>query len=758
MSITAAQLIAKVGVEGSDKAKADLQSVGGAVTSAGGLFKSALGGPISLVAGVAGKAFGFLKSQLEDSIKLAMDHQSIMAQTAQAIKSTGDASGMSASQIDEMATSLSKVTPFSKDTIQSGQNLLLTFTGIGKQAFPLATKAMIDLSRAMGQDMKSSAIQLGKAINDPLTGMSALQRVGVTFSATEKEQIKTAMAHNDILGAQKVMLKELNTEFGGSAQAAGKTLAGALAILKNNFNDLKEKVGSAVIPIFSNLVGMINTDVMPLFDKLGPVIGGVVSYFKSFDLGAITYQWHQLVITIEDILDPLNKGKANFSALSPILTTLRNDFSMLLVSGIKNIAGFIGTIATTIKDISNGQGPAYITNLSSGFREFMPLVQRVGQLMGGELMREFRDIGAAAQQVGQWFMSSVVPAIRAAMPGFESLARVILTSVIPAMIQIRGAVVDVIEHAFKIFGPIIEQMVPPLIRFAGLLAGDVANGLKFIMPYVKQAATELGKFADEIMTRVAPIIKNWIAQTVQVLDFFKAHWSQIWGAVGPILKGVWDGIVGIVKVAWSVVSGIIKIGLDIMSGNWRGAWNDFKSMLSGAWEGIKGIIKGGLEIINGMFAGMPGKALAWGEDMISGFIQGIENMLGGIGNAASQVASAISSHLHFSKPEIGPLANVDTWMPDFTDMLSKGLLAGVPKLKNAVAQIALPISASLNPTSTGSFSGGTRGVQFASPGNSSPPLHITVLPAPINIDGRVLASNQVPYIVDAIRYGVGTKI
>src|SRR5690348_15401578 len=121
MAITVAQLVAEVSVSGVDKAKRDLQDVGETASSTGGLFKSALGGAFSLAAGVAGQSLGILKDQFVDSIRVAMDHQQVMSQTAAAIKSTGGAAGMSTDSIQKLAESLSGVTAFSEDTVQSGE-------------------------------------------------------------------------------------------------------------------------------------------------------------------------------------------------------------------------------------------------------------------------------------------------------------------------------------------------------------------------------------------------------------------------------------------------------------------------------------------------------------------------------------------------------------------------------------------------------------------------------------------------------------
>lgn len=195
------------------------------------------------------------------SVKAFQESQNIMAQTNAVIKSTGGVAGVSADQVSKLASSLQKVTAFSDETIQSGENLLLTFTNIGKDIFPQATEVMLDMSQALGQDVKSSAIQLGKALQDPILGVTALRRVGVNFNAQQQETIKRLVETGRAAEAQALILKELQTEFGGSARAAGETFGGQLAQLKNSLNDIQESLGrmlvEALVPLVSKLAEFI---------------------------------------------------------------------------------------------------------------------------------------------------------------------------------------------------------------------------------------------------------------------------------------------------------------------------------------------------------------------------------------------------------------------------------------------------------------------------------------------------------------------
>ena len=222
-----------------------------------GLSKSGSGlkkfGKIALVAaGAAG--VGALVATVKVGIGEFMEAEKVAAQTNAVIKSTGGIANVTAKQVSKLSESIMKKSGIDDEAIASGQNMLLTFTkvrnevGKGNDVFNQATVLMTDLSVAMGKDLNSSAILVGKALNDPIKGVSALGRAGVQFTKEQKEQIKTLVESGNVMKAQKMILKELETQFGGSAEAAGKTLGGQLNILKQTFNNLAGELVARFMP------------------------------------------------------------------------------------------------------------------------------------------------------------------------------------------------------------------------------------------------------------------------------------------------------------------------------------------------------------------------------------------------------------------------------------------------------------------------------------------------------------------------------
>jgi hypothetical protein len=234
------------------------------------IFKG-FGSTLLKVGSTLGVGLG-LKSFIDD----ASEAEDGVSQLNAVLTSTKSAAGLTADEVTNMAGALQKVTKFSDDTILGGQNLLLTFTKIGKDIFPLATETMLDMSQALGQDMKASATQLGKALNDPIAGITALSRVGVNFTDKQKEQIKTLVESGKTMEAQKLILAELSVEFGGSAKAAGETFGGQLARLKNQVGEVSEGIGGKLLPKLGNLATYVLANMPKIQETIDKVVTLVI--------------------------------------------------------------------------------------------------------------------------------------------------------------------------------------------------------------------------------------------------------------------------------------------------------------------------------------------------------------------------------------------------------------------------------------------------------------------------------------------------
>lgn len=188
------------------------------------------------VAGVAAAAIGGLfTSMLREQEQL----QRNMLRTEQLIRSTGAAAGFTAEQMHEQARGLAFATLQSTEGVMQAQQVMMTFRKVTGDTFTRSIELAADLATVTGTDLKSSVTQLGKALEDPVQGINAMTRSGVSFTQAQKDVIKSMVETGDVAGAQKLILDELAGQYGGVAKAEALGLAGAHDTLAQSMQEAK---------------------------------------------------------------------------------------------------------------------------------------------------------------------------------------------------------------------------------------------------------------------------------------------------------------------------------------------------------------------------------------------------------------------------------------------------------------------------------------------------------------------------------------
>lgn len=232
---------------GAKEMKQELTDLKGAVGALG------LSAQLTAAGGIA-----LLTSQFVQAIGRLERLERLENQTNAVIRSTGGVAGVSAEQVLRYAESLERTSLFEMEAVQNAENLLLTFTKIGQDTFPSATQAVVDMAAAMGGDLQGAAIQVGKALQDPILGVTALRRVGVNFSKDQMAVIKSLVDTGDAAKAQALILKELATEFGGSAAAQAEGLSGELHVLKESVDGVTEALAERAVPTLTRAAQALN--------------------------------------------------------------------------------------------------------------------------------------------------------------------------------------------------------------------------------------------------------------------------------------------------------------------------------------------------------------------------------------------------------------------------------------------------------------------------------------------------------------------
>ena len=657
-------------VEAKDAASGVFGNVGDALS---GLGKVGLA--------VAGAGIAALGGALVAAVGNAIDAQNVFAQTEAVVKSTGGAAGLSARQMADLASSLSAAagqSTWGDELILSGENVLATFTSIGKDVFPLATQASLDMATALHSTPEAMAMLLGKSLSSA-QGLAALTKSGVRFNAEQLKTIKRLFATGHAAEAQKMILAELSTEFGGSAAAAAQTFSGQIGTLKDKFGEFLETIGTALLPMLTKAVGFLNTQAGPAFqlilDLVNDLVSGGFGVFAD-DLRELTGinigPLQQVADAIRGIAGSLMAGD------------LSGAFSILL-QGLRDLGSTIGPVlAGWGQQLVDWVAP-YVPPLLIELGNLLLRVEAWAIAQAPVLLAQLQVWG---RQLGAW-VAPYVPVALAALAGLAgqigawvqteaaALGARFLTWAQAFVAWIPGAGADFLRrwpgilNAFLDWigtqaGPILAQLGQWAIQFVAWIApqlpsillalgGVVLAMLTFIGETALVLAGKLGQwglaFLDWAATHVLPELPGILQSILNVvITGSRAPWSAPQGkstAMAAIFRNTWSTIRAVIDAAATLIRGIITAFMQAVHGDWSGAWETIKAMSARIVLDLWQILKNGLDNIRIVIATTwDGIKLYWEQILgsIVGFV--IQTMLGianSIRNFGTQAAGAAAS-------------------------------------------------------------------------------------------------------------------
>lgn len=250
----------------SKSAERSFQVVSKQAQTLGGRFRSVENSLLKTGAVITGVVAG-VGFALKGAVDAALESQKVSRQTEAIVKATGGAANIAASEVNKLSEALAFKTGVDDEAIQSSLNLLLTFkqvqnvVGEGNDIFNRASQAVLDLGNVFGST-DSAAVQLGKALSDPIRGVTALRRSGINFTESQQDLIKSLVASGQSLEAQKLILAEVESQVGGTAEATA-TGFGKMQVAIDN---VKERLGAIFLPILEGFANFITNSVLPRID------------------------------------------------------------------------------------------------------------------------------------------------------------------------------------------------------------------------------------------------------------------------------------------------------------------------------------------------------------------------------------------------------------------------------------------------------------------------------------------------------------
>jgi hypothetical protein len=311
-------------------AKAEISGLAKAASSMGGIIKGALGALTSPI-GLAAEGLG-----IAASIAAADKYQQSLKKLDAVLSATGNTTGFTHNQLVGMAEDLQKVTNFSERTTIGAEALLATFHNITGDTFKAALHAAMDLTSVMGGELPDNIKKIGRALDNPIAGMKALGKLGVTFSEQQKKSIAAMAGGGNLAGAQQMILGQLQGKFGGAAEA----MADPFVQFKNKLESLAESIGGILRPV---AVAALNI--------FGPMVDGITATLKpiipvvEYVVGVIGQLWQAEIEFLGSTIAPAWEQFMGF------LSSSFSGFLDLVEAVLPNALGFISQVFSTILSV-----------------------------------------------------------------------------------------------------------------------------------------------------------------------------------------------------------------------------------------------------------------------------------------------------------------------------------------------------------------------------------------------------------------------
>ena len=508
------------------------------------------------------------------------------------------------------------------------------------------------------------------------------------------DEMDGLLAAGDITQKQyEKSLKELNLQAFG-AEGAEKARAAAmlggtramagLAAIANASTEDYEQLTKAIDGSSESFAKLADGSVVPLNEALASGQEIIEQYNGAAEAMAMTMQ--------DNLTGQLTILKSQLQELAISLGDLLMPMIRDFVSKIQEVVNWLNGLDDAQKEqimkiaaIVAAVGPALLI-IGNVVRVLGGLVTIIGAVVRGVgLLMTF--IGGLTSPV--MIVIGAITALVAAFVYFYNTNEEFRNKV--------NAVIDSVKEKFSAFIEAAKIWLDNLIAWISPVVESVKGYLTAIWDLVKTIAELIGNYITGWLEKHKTAIDMWISTIKMIFqvgfDFIKGYFQSVW----EIMRGI-------VTTVLNVITNLIKAFTSVLKGDWKGAWDYVKQAVQSAVDGVKNTIQNLKSIIGNTLNSIISSMRNWGSDMIDSLVGGIKSKIASVGSAVAGVASTIKSYIHFSEPDVGPLSDFNTYMPDMIKGMVTGIENGIPQIQSAMTDLTKTMVPSTMTDSVGSKS------------------------------------------------------
>lgn len=619
--------------------------------------------------------------------------------------------------------------------VASAQNLVKAFGGLAaasadpaqamktlsQQATQMAAKPKVaweDFKLMLEQSpagMAAVASEMGMSVQDLITNIQA-GTVSTTdfFNAVEKA------------GTSDKFTK-MGTEYKTVDQAMDGLRETAVNKLQPAF-DMISQVGIGAISGISDSLDGINIDglvtaMLPGFQALADAASNLVQQAIAW---AQTADWESIGNSIADAITNIVNGISSFDW---------GGFFSIIGDGIGLFVDGLSLIIDNVGDIRGLADVIVAVAVAFGVLNAVLTVYNTVMAVQSAIMMA---------NPTTWIILGIVAAIAALILIIKNWGTITET-IATVWEKVKDAVINTWNNIYSMFVGIFtailnNPVVQLIVNFVTTEFNIMKNLITGIWNGIKDIAAGAWEYIKNVVVGPVLLLCDLVTGNFTKL---KEDASKIFSNLGNALSTIWNGISGIASSIWTAIKEHI--------GNTVGRMVDG---IKFAIQKIPGIFSDIFGRVRNFVTSLPGEALRWGRDIIDGIADGIRGAIGKVTSAVKGVADKIRSFLHFSEPDVGPLSDFHTYMPDMMSGLASGIKAGIPMLQKAAGLAAGVISGGLDGTITTDGIVGASNGSYYSEGSGNTTNYgattINVYGAP-GQDTETLADKVAEVIFDRVR-------
>lgn len=581
------------------------------------------------------------------------------------------------------------------------------------QIVPSADGIKGSITSALGGEASSAGQSIGGKLVNTIKGVITAAGIGAALGKALTE----GGALQQSLGGVETLFKDSASQVIAAANEAYRT-AGVSA------NDYMEQVTSFSATLLQGLggdteaaAGYADKAIVQMADnanKMGTSMESIQYAYQGFAKDNYT-MLDNLKLgyggTQEEMARLINDSGVLGDAIEVTAKTVKDVPFSSIIDAIQVIQDNLGITGTTAKEAATtltgsfASVKAALSNVLAGLTLGQDLGPSLNALsstlttfLTGNLIPAIYNILSALPGALMTFITALGPQLAAGMQGLVSQLSTGLTTTIPKMMQsfVTGfttwmpQIVAVGTQMIQQLGQglvqgipnFLSQALPLLVEFTTSLRANfssivdagidlllnfvqgIANGLPTLIEYVPTIVSNIAGLindnAPKILQAGIQVIITLVQGLINAIPTIIANIPQIIGAIADTITAF----------NW------LNLGATVI----KTLGNGLLSMANGLKGFMQSTLSGALDYIKGL----PGQALQWGKDLIGGFIDGIIGNVGNLINSVKNVAATIASYLHFSRPDVGPLRDYETWMPDMMQGMAATMRANVYRLTDAL--------------------------------------------------------------------------